>query len=52
MRHGNDAASAAAAHADGQWFITAAGKGPAEPLVPGVTGDTAVSNRRCLITLS
>ena len=32
--------------------ITAAGKGPTEPLVPGVTGDTAVSNRRCLITLS
>ena len=32
--------------------ITAAGKGPTEQLVPGVTGDTAVSNRRCLITLS
>ncbi|MFT3811716.1 MAG: OmpA family protein [Micropepsaceae bacterium] len=32
--------------------ITAVGKGPADPLVPGVTGETAVSNRRCLVTLS
>lgn len=32
--------------------VTAVGKGPADPLVPGVTGETAVSNRRCLITLS
>lgn len=32
--------------------ITAKGGGPAEPLVPGVTGDTAVSNRRCLVTLT
>jgi outer membrane protein OmpA-like peptidoglycan-associated protein len=32
--------------------ITATGKGPADPLVPGVTGDTAVSNRRCLVTLT
>ncbi len=32
--------------------VTAVGKGPAEPLVPGVTGETAVSNRRCLITLT
>lgn len=32
--------------------VTAVGKGPADPLVPGVTGDTAVSNRRCLVTLA
>ncbi len=32
--------------------ITAVGKGPADPLVPGVTGETAVSNRRCLVTLT
>ena len=31
--------------------ITAVGKGPADPLVPGVTGETAVSNRRCIVTL-
>ncbi len=32
--------------------VTAVGEGPADPLVPGVTGDIAVSNRRCVITLS
>ena len=32
--------------------VTAIGKGPADPLVPGVTGETAVSNRRCLVTLA
>lgn len=32
--------------------ITATGKGSSEALVPGVTGDVAVSNRRCAVTLS
>ena len=32
--------------------IAATGKGPSDPLGPGVTGDTAVSNRRCLVTLT
>ncbi len=32
--------------------ITAVGGGPADPLVPGVTGDVAVSNRRCAVTLT
>lgn len=32
--------------------ITATGKGSSAALVPGVTGDVAVSNRRCAITLS
>ena len=32
--------------------ITATGRGSSEALVPGVTGDVAVSNRRCTVTLT
>ncbi|BCW87980.1 Peptidoglycan-associated lipoprotein [Alphaproteobacteria bacterium SO-S41] len=32
--------------------VTATGRGSSEALVPGVTGDVAVSNRRCTVALS
>ena len=32
--------------------VTAIGRGSSDALVPGVTGDVAVSNRRCTVALS